>query len=134
MYSEQVFRMAVKNGEFASIAHNIYLGVATELGLVGLILFLVVLFFLFRAAVPIAQRSDLGTGILLGLIVFMIAGMTLPWANHKMVYFLFGSVLALQLHYSDRRTPSPAEQEGSANKGVARTSLPGQRRSRANGG
>ena len=107
-YSEQAFRASVKNGEPAGIAHDIYLGVASELGLVGLILFLGILFFLFRAAVPIAQRSDLGTGILLGLIVFMIAGMTLPWGDHKMVYYLFGSVLALQLHYSGRRAP-PAD-------------------------
>ena len=106
MYSEQVFRGAVRSGEPSSIAHDIYLGIASELGLVGLILFLGVLFFLFRAAVPIAQRSDLGTGILLGLIVFMIAGLTLPWGDHKMVYYLFGSVLALQLHDSARRVPS----------------------------
>jgi O-antigen ligase len=111
-YSEQVFQGAVESGEPTSVAHDIYLGVATELGLVGLILFLGVLFFLFRAAVPIAQRSDLGTGILLGLIVFMIAGITLPWGDHKMVYYLFGSVLALQLHYSGRRAPSVGKHEG----------------------
>jgi O-antigen ligase len=110
-YSEQVFKSSVKNGEPAGIAHDIYLGVASELGLVGLILFLGVLFFLFRAAVPIAQRSDLGTGILLGLIVFMIAGITLPWGDHKMVYYLFGSVLALQLHDSARRAPSADKHE-----------------------
>ena len=56
-----------------------FLGVASQLGLVGLILFLGMLFFVFKTAVPIAQRSDLGTGIFLGLIVAMIAGMTLPW-------------------------------------------------------
>jgi O-antigen ligase len=110
-YSEQVFQGAVENGEPTSVAHNVYLGVATELGLVGLTLFLGVLFFLCKAAVPIAQRSDLGTGVLLGLIVFMIAGLTLPWGDHKIVYYLFGSVLALQLHYSGRRAPSAWEHE-----------------------
>ena len=105
-HSEVVLRHSIEAGQVGSQAHNIYLGVATELGLVGLVLFLVVLFFLFKAAVPIAQRSDLGTGILLGLIVFMIAGITLPWVDHKMVYYLFGSVLALQLHYSSRGAPS----------------------------
>jgi O-antigen ligase len=110
-YSEQVFKGAVENGEPTSVAHSVYLGVASELGLVGLILFLGILFFLFRAAVPIAQRSDLGTGILLGLIVFMIAGITLPWGDHKIVYYLFGSVLALQLHYSGRRAPSASKRE-----------------------
>jgi O-antigen ligase len=110
-YSEQVFEGAVEDGEPTSVAHNIYLGIASELGLVGLTLFLGVLFFLFRAAVPLAQRSDLGTGILVGLIVFMIAGLTLPWGDHKMVYYLFGSVLALQLHYSGRRAPSAGKHE-----------------------
>jgi hypothetical protein len=80
---------------------------------VGLILFLGMVFLAFKTAVPIAQRSSLGTGILLGLIVAMIAGMTLSWEKNKMVYFLFGSVLALQLHYSGRRVPSSAEQKGS---------------------
>jgi O-antigen ligase len=110
-YSEEVFQSAVESGEPASVAHNIYLGFASELGLVGLILFLGVLFFLFRAAVPIAQRSDLGTGILLGLIVFMFAGLALPWGDHKMVYYLLGSVLALRLHDSARRVPSLDEDE-----------------------
>ena len=56
-----------------------FLGVASQLGLVGLILFLGILFFAFKTAVPIAQGSSLGTGIFLGLIVSMIAGMTLTW-------------------------------------------------------
>jgi len=38
--------------------------------------------------------------------------MTLPWDDHKLVYGLFGSVLALQLHDSVRRAPSSAEQKG----------------------
>jgi O-antigen ligase len=113
-YSEVVAQNSIEKGDYASWAHNIYLSVASQVGLVGLILFLGVLFFLFKTAVPIAQRSSLGTGILVALIVFMIAGLTLPWDNNKMVYILIGSVLALQLHYSDRRTPSSAEeQEGS---------------------
>jgi hypothetical protein len=110
------------------------LSVASQLGLVGLILFLGILFFLFKTALPIGQGGGLGTGIFLGLIVVMFAGLTLPWEDAKIVYVLFGSVLALQLHSSARRVPSPAEREGSADKGVGRTSRPGQRRGRANGG
>jgi O-antigen ligase len=96
----------------AGVAHNIFLGIASQLGIVGLILFLGVLFFAFKAAVPIARRSGLGTGIFLALVVSMIAGMSLTWENSKIVYVLFGSVLALQLHYSARREPSPDEPEG----------------------
>jgi hypothetical protein len=69
---------------------------------------------LFRTAVPIAQESGLGAGIFLGLIVAMLAGVTLTWESEKMMYVLFGSVLALQLHSdSARRASSSAEREGS---------------------
>ncbi len=116
-YSESVqahsARKAATKGEPSGATHNIVLGVASQLGLVGLILFLGMLFFAFKTAWLMAQRSGLGTGIFLGLIVAMIGGMTQPWENEKIVYVLFGSVLALQLHDSARRAPSSAEQKGS---------------------
>jgi O-antigen ligase len=117
-YSETVqahsARKAVeKGGELSGVTHNVFLGVASELGLVGLALFLGILFFAFKAAWRIAQRSDVGTGIFLGLIVAMIGGMTQPWENEKIVYVLFGSILALHLHYSARRATSLTEQGGS---------------------
>ena len=96
-------KKAAEEGDIAGAAHNSILGVASQLGLVGLILFLGIMFFAFKTAWPIAQRSDLGTGIFLGLIVATIAGMTLTWENQKIVYVLIGSVLALQLHDSARR-------------------------------
>jgi O-antigen ligase len=88
------------------------LSISSQLGVVGLILFLGILFFVFKAAVRIAQRPGLETGIFLGLVVSMMAGMTLPWEDHKIVYFLFGSVLALELHNSARRAPSADERGG----------------------
>jgi O-antigen ligase len=133
-YSETVQEHSAKRAEVAGVTHNIFLSVASQLGLVGLTLYLGILFFLFKAAVPIGQEGGLGTGIFLGLIVVMIAGMTLPWENEKIVYVLFGSVLALQLHNSACRASSSAEREISADKGVARTFRPGQRRGRANDG
>jgi O-antigen ligase len=110
-YSETVQAHSVRKGEVAGVAHNVVVGVASQLGFVGLILFLGILFFLFKAAVPIAQGSDLGTGIFLGLIVAMIAGMTLTWENEKILYVLIGSVLALQLHNSARLAPSADKHE-----------------------
>jgi O-antigen ligase len=103
-----------KGGELSGVTHNIALGVASELGFVGLALFLGIVFFAFKTAWRMAQTSDLGTGIFLGLIVAMIGGMTQPWEEEKIVYVLFGSVLALQLHDSARRGASSAEQEGSS--------------------
>jgi O-antigen ligase len=110
-YSASVQAQSARDAEVIGAAHNMVLGVGSQLGLVGLILFLGMLFFAFKTAVPIAQRSSLGTGFLLGLIVVMIAGMTLTWETHKMVYFLFGSVLALQLQYATRRAPSDSKHE-----------------------
>jgi len=111
-HSETVQAHSARKDKVAGIAHNMLLSVASQLGLVGLILFLGVLYFAFRTVIPIAGRSGLGTGILLGLIVFLIAGMTLTWETEKIGYVLFGSVLALQLHDSARRAPSPDGREG----------------------
>jgi O-antigen ligase len=111
-YSESVQAHSAHKDEVAGVAHNTFLGVASQLGLVGLILFLGVLFFAFKTAAPLARRSGLGAGILLGLIVSMIAGMTLSWEGEKIVYILFGSVLALQLHDSALHAPSVGKYEG----------------------
>jgi O-antigen ligase len=94
---------AAVNEGLAGAAHNTLLGVASQLGLVGLILFLGIMFFAFTTAWLIAQTSDLGTGIFLGLMVATIGGMALSWDTQKIVFILFGSVLALQLHDSARR-------------------------------
>jgi O-antigen ligase len=110
-YSETVQAHSLKKDKVAGAAHNMVLSVASQLGLVGLILFLGLLFLLFKTAVPIAQDSSMGTGILLGLIVAMIAGITLTWEVEKILYVLFGSVLALQLHDSARRAPSADKHE-----------------------
>jgi O-antigen ligase len=117
-YSESVQdhsarKVAEKGGELSGATHNIVLGVASQLGLVGLALFLGIMFAAFKAAWLIAQRSDLGVSVFLGLIVATIGGMTQPWENEKILYVLLGSVLALQLHDSARRGSSSAEQEGS---------------------
>jgi putative inorganic carbon (hco3(-)) transporter len=110
-HSASIADHAIAEAEVQEVAHNIFLGVASELGLVGLILFLGILFFAFKAAVPMAQESGLGTGIFLGLIVTMLAGMTLSWETNKILYTLVGSVLALQLHNSARRAPSLVKHE-----------------------
>src|SRR5215217_6176875 len=107
-YSESVIGHTLQKGEVAGAAHNIILSVASQLGLVGLILWLGILFFLFKTALPIAQRGGLGTGIFLGLIVFMFAGSTQPWEAQKIVYVLFGSVLALLLHDSAQGASAPS--------------------------
>jgi hypothetical protein len=43
----------------------------------------------------------------------MIGGLSQPWEDEKIVYVLFGSVLALQLHDSAQRDLSSEVQEDS---------------------
>ena len=110
--SETVAKHSANKETVAGVAHNMFLSVASQLGLVGLCLFLAVLFFAFKAALSIGQGSALGAGILLGLIAAMIAGMTLTWESYKIVYVLFGSVLALQLNNSARCESALDRHEG----------------------
>lgn len=121
-HSATVVAHSARKAEVAGVAHNMFLSVASELGLVGLILFLGILFFAFKTGVSIARGSGLGTVIVLGLIVFMIAGMTLTWETQKIGYVLFGSVLALKLHDSAQGASSPSSARTPAAKDVARTS------------
>jgi O-antigen ligase len=108
-YSQYVTRLSAQ-GEQGGVAHNILLSVASELGLVGLALFLGIFFFAFKTLLPIIQRSALGTGVFLGLIAFTIAGMALTWEDEKIGWVLFGSVLSLQLQPSVRPAPFPGAQ------------------------
>jgi O-antigen ligase len=97
--------------EVAGVAHNMLLFVASEPGFVGLALFLVISFFAFKTVLATRQRSAAGTGILLGLNAFTIAGMTPPWEYDKKGHVLFGSVLSPRLRRSARRAPSLDRQE-----------------------
>ena len=108
-HSELVVAHTARKDCVAGVAHNMSPGIAAQL---VLILFLAVLFLVFRMALRIAQGSSLGIGIFLGLVVCMFAGLTLSREKYKVVYVLTGSVLALQLHDSARRAPPTDKHEG----------------------
>jgi O-antigen ligase len=99
-----------EKGEAAGVVHNMFLSVASELGFIGLTIFLVVLYLAFRTVMRISRGSLLGTGVFVGLIVFTIAGMSLTWEYEKVGYVLLGSILALQLQ-AERGVDPPAGQE-----------------------
>lgn len=113
-HSEQVAMWVTSGEDRKPVAHDMFLSVTSEMGFVGLALFLGVLFFAFKAALPISQRSALGTGILLGLIAFTIAGTSLTWEDHKIGYVLLGSILSLGLQAARQGKPVPDEQENPA--------------------
>ncbi|MCV5830779.1 hypothetical protein OFN28_29355, partial [Escherichia coli] len=84
-------------GEFAGVAHNMFLSVASQLGLVGLALFVGMLALGFGLAARLARSEDLGVGLALGLIAFSITGMSLTWEFEKIGYVLLGSLLCLRI-------------------------------------
>jgi O-antigen ligase len=112
-YSSFAALMNSMDGEGAATTHNIFLSMASELGLVGLALFLGVLFFAFRQALALVGRgSAVGVGLLFGLVAYAVMGLATSWEVQKIGYFLFGSILAL---YSPRTTqntiPKPEGRE-----------------------
>ena len=56
-HSELVVAQTARKDYVAGVAHNMFLGIAAQSGLVGLILFLAVLFLVFKMALRIAQGS-----------------------------------------------------------------------------
>ena len=96
-YSVQVAQHAAEVGAGAGTTHNIFLSVASELGLIGLLLFLGILLFAFRLALSLSRRSHLGVGVLLGLIAYMIIGLSTSWEYEKIGYVVLGSILSLTL-------------------------------------
>jgi O-antigen ligase len=108
-YSSIAAFMNSELGEGAATTHNIFLSMASELGLVGLALFLGVLFLAFRQAWALVGRgSALGVGLLFGLVAYTLMSQTTSWEVQKIGYFLFGSILALYLPITmQNTTPKP---------------------------
>lgn len=80
-----------------AVAHNIYLSVTGELGIVGLVLFLAFQWNVLRRAVgSLRSGKSVAMGILVGFIVYFIMGQTLTWEYAKVSFLVFGSTLALR--------------------------------------
>jgi len=78
------------------VAHNMFLSVAAETGVVGLVLFLALLSSVFWSGWVLTRRGcSLAHGLLVGYFVYLVGGLTLTWEYQKIGYFLFGSLLAL---------------------------------------
>lgn len=95
--------------EGAATTHNIFLSIASELGLVGLALFLGVLVFAFRQALALVGHSSAaGVGLLFGLVAYTVMGLSLSWEGEKIGYFILGSILALNsLRMPQNTIPKP---------------------------
>jgi O-antigen ligase len=108
-YSSFAAFMNSEQGDGAATTHNIFLSMASELGLVGLALFMGVLFLAFRQAWTLVGRgSALGVGLLFGLVAYTVMGLTTSWEVQKIGYFLLGSILALYSPITmQNTTPEP---------------------------
>jgi O-antigen ligase len=103
MYSAQASHLSsIREG--AAVAHNMFLSVQSELGIVGTVLFAGALLLAVRMALRAAGRgSTLALGVVLGLGAFILAGMTLSWEYQKIGFVLYGSALSLSMWSSGRR-------------------------------
>mgnify|MGYP005849657147 FL=1 len=79
------------------VVHNMFLSVMSETGVIGLILFGALLLSAYASARRLVRRGEsLGYGLLIGLLAYTVAGLTLTWEYVKIPYVLYGSLLALR--------------------------------------
>jgi putative inorganic carbon (HCO3(-)) transporter len=86
------------------VAHNVFLGLAAELGFAGCALFALAVACALVRARRLAARSAIGSALLLGLIAWLLLGLSLSWEYAKIGYVLLGSVLALAAAAPEERT------------------------------
>jgi len=113
-YSYEAARIAATREDGGGgVAHNMFLSVLSETGLIGLFLFGALLSFAYRSAWYLAKNKEaLGYGLLLALIAYTIAGMTLTWEYVKIPYVIYGSLLALRREVNNAqgtRSPHPPQ-------------------------
>ena len=96
-YSYYAALIATERGDGSGgVAHNVFLSVMSETGVVGLVLFAALLVSAYALAWNLAKRGEsLGYGLLIGLLAHTVAGLTLTWEYVKIPYLLYGSLLGL---------------------------------------
>lgn len=90
------FALANDSGAYAgAVAHNMYLGILAELGVIGLLMFVGFLVSLLRSSLRVARLDRMGTALLGSLFVWMVMGSDLSLELRKPFYLIAGCVLAL---------------------------------------
>lgn len=83
------------------VAHNAFISVAGELGIIGIVLFIVLIFGHFRKLWLLSQKTDdqelkiLAEGLAYAFMAYLIASMSLTWEYRKVFPFILGSIMLL---------------------------------------
>ena len=104
--AQNILALNEERGKNWSEIHNVYLQVALDLGLPGLLLFLALLWLVFRATFQVQRETAdepdfrdlfyLAEGVHVSLVAFMVAAMFHPIAYNFGFYFMAGLALALR--------------------------------------
>ncbi|MBD2251574.1 O-antigen ligase family protein [Nostoc parmelioides] len=94
-YSSVRLPRSTYNPEIGLVAHNIILSVWSEMGLIGITIFVTILFFGFQYTLNLSKKDPWGLGMLVSILVVFVMGTTLSWENKKILYILFGSICLL---------------------------------------
>ena len=94
-YSKSLFETGV-------VAHNSYIGVLAELGIIGLFIFLWLFYCHAKNILSFIksnkndeQAKIIGKGLFFALMAYLMASMTLSWEYTKMIPFILGSIVLL---------------------------------------
>ncbi|MCC5650342.1 O-antigen ligase family protein [Nostoc sp. XA013] len=94
-YSSVLLPRSTYNPEIGLLAHNIILSVWSEMGLIGITIFITILSFGFKYTLNLSKKDPWGLGMLVSILVVFVMGTTLSWENKKILYILFGSICLL---------------------------------------
>lgn len=83
-----------------AVAHNTYLGVAAELGIPGVLIFIAIIWRMFGNALRLVGSASLANALVFALAIYLVMSMTLTWEGNKILYLIFGTLLSMSIDAS----------------------------------
>lgn len=81
------------SGALGRASHNTFLSLAVETGAIGLTLYVLIQLRIFNSFLK--SRNHIIRGLLLAVIGYWVASSTLSWETHKLLFFIYGSSMAI---------------------------------------